>query len=276
MSPDDLVERWRAATAAAATDDNDDGDGAYTLLREHRGKRLWRYRFAAAPHDTLIVKTWQPERGPWWRRVKRRLVGERSGADNEYAMLEHLARHAPLLAVPTPMARLPHARLRGETVEAALLEDLGPCDTGTAYVKRALDGGDAAALARIERFVVDSLQALLDADVVDDDHSLINIVHAPSRGSFHRIDFEVAQRLSACRRPEHAVGDMLGRLLATHTFACQPDTAPTTRLAAALRAQLTLPPSVWRRAQATAQDFLQRQQRRTGIDTRPDLSPLGR
>lgn len=275
------VEDWASFWQLHADD-----AARYQLLRSYRGKSVYRFEMhpaagveadasGASLPRSIIVKTWHGDRGPFWRRIKRRWFGERSGCDNEFGMLGHLQTHAPVLAVPTPIACFSSHSVVGAAAEVALMEDLGDCEALGVYLGQAVREGNAAVVARIEAFVVDSVRALLlDAKVIDIDHSIVNMVRAPHTDTLHRIDFEVAQHAADCARPDRAIGDMLGRLLATHVFACQPDVATSERLALRLRQTLpALPQAVWSRAAATVNASLARQRRRTGIDTQLDLQP---
>jgi hypothetical protein len=251
----------------------------FEKLNDFRGKRIYRFALSAPGTDVaaaLIVKTWDPRRGSWLRRLKRHAFGERSGCDNEFGMLRHLYQRAPLLGAPQPIANLGLIDVLGSTVEVALISDLGPCRPALQVMERSVAQGDHESVARIDSFVIASVRSLLfDAVVVDQDHSLINMVEATRTGALHRIDFEVAQHRAAVRRPDAAIGEMLGRMVATHVYGSQPRTEISIRFMAALRGQLPeLSRAVWAKAAAEVRYALKYQRRRRGIETAVDLSPL--
>jgi hypothetical protein len=62
--------------------------------------------------------------------------------------------------------------------------------------------------------------------------------------------------------------EMLGRMIAMHAFAVQPDVDRMTRFAERLRTRLKPPTSVFRQAGIHARGMMQRQLQETGIDTR--------
>lgn len=251
----------------------------FEQVNEFRGKRIFRFRLSSAHAGggaALIVKTWDPKRGSWLRRLKRHAFGERSGCDNEFGMLRHLYERAPLLGVPRPIANLGLIDVLDSTVEVALISDLGPCRPALQVMERCVQAGDDDSVARIDNFVISSVRSLLfDAEVIDLDHSLINMVEAVRTGVLHRIDFEVAQHRSAVRRPDAAIGAMLGRMVATHVYGSQPRTEISTRFMLSLREQLPdLSRRVWTTAAAEVRYALKYQRRRRGIQTTIDLSPL--
>jgi hypothetical protein len=264
----ELVEAWQTHSHDARR---------YSLLRESLGKRV--YRFRVADEDdavTLIVKTWSLDRGSALRRLKRTIVGERGGCENEFGMARHLRRTAPSLNAPDALARFPSLEVMGKSCEVMLMDDLGQCTTASDVIKRCVSTGQVDELERLNHFIVDSVAELLfSAEVIDDDHSVINIVLSPLTGQFHRIDFEVGQFRKDCRMPERAIGGMLGRLLATYTFASQPHIQHVPQFVDMLCRRLAaLPPSVWKRALLVAHAAVERQRVKRGIDSRPDFGAV--
>jgi len=139
---------------------------------------------------------------------------------------------------------------------------------------------DMDAIDRLQHFLLQSVRAMLfDAQLVDDDHTLINMVRSNVTGRFHRIDFEIARRLKSVpergNQRNKAIGRMLGEILITHAFGCQPHTEHTTKLAHALRQSLPeLGPDVWIEARARAFRGIEMQRETQGIETHLDLSPI--
>jgi hypothetical protein len=253
----------------------------YLLLNEFRGKRI--YRFALDEHgdpklaaSSLIVKTWDPNRGSLLRQIKRRLFGERSGCENEFQMLLHLSERAPALVAPRPVASLGRSVIMGETVDVALIGDLGPCIQALRALRESVQAEDETAACAIEAFALRSVRSLIfDAQVIDNDHSLINMVRT-DKGTLHRIDFEVAQHRRDVRRPDEAIGLMLGRLVATHVYATQSHRLErSVDFMAQLRRTLPeLPRVSWQKAAEFALYKMERQHHFRGFLTRLDVSTL--
>jgi hypothetical protein len=253
----------------------------YRLLNEFRGKRI--YRFALdeqgdpdSAASTLIVKTWDPRRGSLLRQIKRQLFGERSGCVNEFQMLRHLSQRAPGLGAPLPVASLGRSEIMGQEVEVALIGDLGPCIQALRALRESVQAGDEAAACAIEAFALRSVRSLIfDAQVIDNDHSLINMV-LTAQGTLHRIDFEVAQHRRDVRRPDEATGLMLGRLIATHVYATQSHRLERSMgFMAQLRGGLPeLPRTSWQKAAEFALYKMERQLHFRGFLTRLDVSAL--
>jgi hypothetical protein len=264
----ELVEAWQ---------DNAHDAQRYALLRESQGKRVYRFRVAdEVAAKTLIVKTWSLDRGSPLRRLKRSVIGERGGCENEFGMARHLRRTAPSLNAPDALARFHSLEVMGKPCDVLLMEDLGVCTTASEFIKRCAANSQLEELDRLNHFVADSVAELLfRADVIDNDHSVINIVLSPLTGQFHRIDFEVGQFRKHCRMPERAIGGMLGRLLATYTFASQPHIQHVPRFVDVLCRRLaSLPPSVWQRALLVARAAVERQRVKRGVDSRPDFGAV--
>jgi ABC-type histidine transport system ATPase subunit len=166
-------------------------------------------------------------------------------------------------------------RVLGEQCEVLLTEDLGPVDTLMDYIGRHADDVDMQ--CEVEDFVVGSAAAmLLDARVIDDDHSVLNMVRSRATGQFHRIDFEVALSWDSSREPARDVGGMLGRMTTTYAYAFQPNVVPVERMVRRLVGELSgkVPRTAWTIAHDLATNALERQRLKHGIDMRPDLSPL--
>ena len=242
----------------------------YTLLREYRGKSVYRFAAGLPAAPTIIVKTWNPGRGSLFRRAKRALVGELSGCHNEISTLWHLEHAAPGLGAPLGFARFGDKIVQGQPCEVGLISDLGECETVAEYLKRCNASSDLQGLADIRDFIIASLRLLVcDANLIDDDHSVINMLHSRRDGTFHRIDFEIARKAGTVRWKSRALGSMLGRLMATCAFACQPDTSWVVSLAAHLQRELPfMDEPVWLQAQRELDRRLGAQFERKGIDTR--------
>lgn len=245
----------------------------YTLIREIKRKRLFRFVTGLTEPSTIIVKTWAIGRGSALSRIKRQLFVDARACEKEYQIARHLENVAPGLKVPRAIARFHRMSVLGEHCEVLLTEDLGSCDTLLAFINS--NAGDEGIRLQVEDFIVDSSRALLlDARVIDEDHSAVNMVRSASAGDFHRIDFEVAEPWDRCLSPARAIGGMLARLTVSYAFACQPEVKPVERLVGrlVLALQDAIPRRAWTIAYQTALRALERQRVSKGIDMRPDLS----
>src|SRR5690606_21644066 len=159
----------------------------------------------------------------WLDRLKRATLGQLNGCENEFKVLRHLANAAPGLRAPVAYARFRSHRVLGEMAEVALMSDVGRCQTAISLLSEAVRKDDAQAITAVNEFLARSLRdVLFAANLIDVDHTLINIVKSHDTGHFHRIDFEIARRREDVRKVNAGIGQMLGALLATHAFATQP------------------------------------------------------
>jgi len=109
---------------------------------------------------------------------------------------------------------------------ALFLEDLGSCALALEHVKALIRDGKEAELEAFEADVLDITQKLVRARLIDADHTFVNLVVDPA-GTLYRLDYEIARRVLSVSLANKAYGTMLGRLLASYTFAVQPDVPRT-------------------------------------------------
>ena len=256
-------------------------ESRYALLNEYGGKRIYRFALNASAEagtlpSSIIVKTWRADRGTLFDRIKRRTVGQLSGCENEFKILRHLARVAPSLNAPIAFDRFGSERVLGQSGEVVLMSDIGPCQRLIDFLSEAVRNNDSEGINRLQSFLAHSVRTMLfTAQIVDDDHTLINMVRSTTTGEFHRIDFEIARRLKKISDPNRAIGRMLGEILVTHAFGCQPHTKHTTALALALYEALPeLNRDVWNEAHRFALTGIEHQREHQGIETHLDLSPI--
>ncbi len=232
---------------------------ACLVLKERSGDcRVVRVRDTDG--NSAIVKLWNR---PGVAGMLRRLTGTGSMTREKQA-LERLA--AAGLRVPKVLGfeRLESAEL--PFTDALVLEDLGECVTALEHAKALSRLQKDAELARFLGQVVDLTVGMLEAGISDRDHSFNNVV-ATSGGDAARLDLEIARADTSDR----AIGDMLGRLLATLVFALQPDVEPVTRFASALRERISPSARALARARAKMEEMLAVQWRDRGIQTRVEL-----
>lgn len=201
----DLVDQ-----VLAGTDEGGDGDDP---VYANRGKTVYR---TSTEGMSCVVKLFE-RRGP--RAMAQRLRG-RLNIHNEVAALERLAPTS--VTVPALLGR---ARLRREHApysDALVLSDLGDVDGLILTYWATLDepGDHTARFDAYEQAVVALTTTMIDAGVLDRDHSMLNIVDLAD-GTLARIDFEVARCVPQGHREPALVGAMLGRLIGTFVYATQ-------------------------------------------------------
>jgi hypothetical protein len=101
-----------------------------------------------------------------------------------------------------------------------VIEDLGTITRGVDFVKQSLMREDFNSLHRLENTAIHMTHRMLEAGITDIDHQLNNIVIDVEQSVF-RIDFECARHWRFGPISNIAIGQMLGRLIISHVFACQ-------------------------------------------------------
>lgn len=191
-----------------------------------------------------------------------------SMARREWRAHRHLERSG--LAVPQLLQFFKLRCRDGRRFEVIVMEDLGPTRNGLVYLKDLLAAGDEAGVRRFEERVMALTSHLLDAGIVDEDHQLLNIVINGTDRPI-RIDFECARRFASDVPPVMDYGRMIGRLVVTHAYACQPELTRTECFARRLAEHLDPPRAVLDRAEAQIAHELARQRKNKGIDSRLKL-----
>jgi len=219
---------------------------------------LMRVTDVAGGVESVIVKAWRV------RNLKERAQAalRLSMARREWRAHQHLEG----AGVPVPRL-LDFFRVRcrdGRRFEAMIVQDLGRTTNGLVHLKELLAAGDEAAVRRFEDRVVDLTAQLLRAGVVDVDHQLRNIVLNGSEMPI-RIDFECARRFSNGAPPANAYSGMIGRLVVSHAYACQPDLDRTERFAIRLAERLQPSREVLYGAAGWVSQALKRQRVQSGI-----------
>ncbi len=218
----------------------------------------------SAESGSLIVKFWLARN--FGERCKQ-LAGLSNGR-REWRSHRYL--YAQGLALPEPMAYLNWSAGKAR-IEAFAAEDLGPTTQALKLLKAAVRLDDAAEVARIEAAVIALTRTMVAAGVTDVDHQLRNIVLTPD-GRMFRLDVECAKRWLLGRIPDAALGVMIGRLITSHAYACQPQLNWTEDFARRLASALSPSRSVLRYAQKEIDTLMARQQARQGIDSRLSLA----
>ncbi len=229
-----------------------------------RGFRLV-VRRTAEDGTPIIVKFWARP-GP--KGLGRRLLGQ-SAARYEFRNLRMMEE----LGVAAPKAygygKAPK-NLAGYT-DAVVMEDLGECETAGSYLKGLIRAGDEAAVTRFEDDLIRMTVILARAQIIDFDHSMVNIVVKDADPI--RLDLEKARRVPWIGLRSGLYARMIGQLLGTFVFAVQPDTDRAARFAERLFADLAPSPSIVAGAQTHLDFLLKRQKDDKNIDMILKLPP---
>ena len=220
-----------------------------------------------APLDdrgSVVVKLWTR---PGVRGTIRQI--SRTGPlDRELRVLRHLRRFG--VDVPDVLGscrvRSPHVPY----TNALVLEDLGRVGTAMDHLKDLIASRSGQAANDFEDQIIELTRKIVDARVIDADHSMMNIVMT-DEGRPARLDFEIARRVSSPRWSPRTWGAMIGRLVATHAFTVQPDVERARRFALRLANHIRPPAVVLRRAAALVEQMMETQRHEDGIDTRIHL-----
>jgi hypothetical protein len=213
---------------------------------------------------SIVIKLWARTGAKGWiRRLARR-----APADIEWRNLLRFSRIG--IVVPTPLGRSYITPPISGYTEALCLEDLGDCQLSTDYLKGLLEAKSEDEAQHFESTLIDMTGRIIDAGIIDVDHSLANVLVRAS-GQVIRLDLELARRVYLPHLFATKFGEMIGRLVGMHAFAVQPDTARTERFYDLLCKRLRPSQRVLNVARKYANNMLIQQRRQFGIDTRLEL-----
>lgn len=235
--------------------------GSSEVLKGRSKDRGLMIRLSHCEAESFIVKVWRI-RG-WSERIKS-LLGV-SLAQREWRVHRHLKQSGLMVPRLVQFLRVPGGS--GRLFEVIVVEDLGPTRNGLVYLKDLLEAGNEEAIRSFEASVLDMTSQLLKAGIVDVDHQLRNIV-VDGRDQPIRIDFECARRFFLGFPPLITYALMIGRLVVSHAYACQPALTRTECFARRLAEHLHPPRAVLNRADAHVRQELSRQRDTTGLDSR--------
>jgi hypothetical protein len=151
-----------------------------------------------------------------------------------------------------------------------VVEDLGPLSSGLAYLKGLISEGNQSVANDFEDVVIETTVAIIRARMLDVDNNLNNF-GVTRGGTVYRLDIECARRWRGFRPPRDLYGAMIGRLVYSHAFACQPALERTQIFATKLAERLDAPKSVLERAYEEIKMGLALQKHEIGVDSRLEL-----
>ena len=238
-------------------------EGVSIVHKRSRGRGVL-LRVPTERRCTVVVKAWAATR----MRDRLKKVTGLSNARREWRMHQRL--YAAGLPMPEPLAY----RLWSTgacSYEMLVVEDLGKLVRSMVCLKHSIRRGDADEVRRIEDTILDMTVRMLAAGVSDIDHQLNNIVMAAD-GRLVRLDVECATHWRFRTMSEEALGAMIGRLVSTHAFACQPDLAHTEDFANRLAQAIEASPGALRHAKTRIDAALARQRLKNGPDSQLSLA----
>ena len=249
---------WRQLVAAVAS-------GATTgrLLRAKRPD-VRVFRASLADGGSVIVKLWNRGGVRHWLRSLRGRCEPRQEARALARLNEH--------SVPSPrlLAAFRLGPAEAPSTHAMVVEDLGECERVVELVELLTCAREEARVTDIERQVVHITAGMIDAGVLDLDHSLNNMLMPPT-GVIARVDLEFAVCCEAAARRPRLYGTMLGRLIGTYTFAVQPRLDRVSDFAERLYDRVSPPKAVRRHARRYVSKMMAKQRQVHGIKCQPVL-----
>ena len=220
-------------------------------------------RASTGEDRTVIIKTWRLSS----HRDRLKRLAWMSNTRREWRIHRYL--HESGVRVPEALAYRAGRGERGP-YELIVLEDLGPLTDAVSYLKSCLRAGDERGARRLENEVIENTARMIANRALDIDNKLNNFGVTAS-GELYRLDLECARRWRFRSLPTSIYGKMIGHLVASHAFACQPHLARTEACAGKLAEALKPPQAVLVAARASLEAVLLRQKKRRGIESRLSL-----
>jgi hypothetical protein len=210
--------------------------------------------------DSIVVKMWSR---PDLNGSVRRLLGV-AACNHEWRNLVRMNEFG--MAVPRPLGFSRVVPDIAGYTDVLFMEDLGECELATEYLKRLIRAGGDQQASSFEDVQIDMASQMLAAGMLDVDHGVHNIVVQPS-GRPVKLDVELGRRVFWPKLFPKMYGTMLGRMIAMHAFAVQPDEGRMTRFAQRLFERLRPPARALALAGVYARGMMQKQLAGTGINT---------
>lgn len=236
-----------------------------SILHQRPNGRGTLLRIRDAGSTSMIVKLW-PVRT---NRERLKCALRISNGRREWRIHSYLARVG--LHVPAPIGYAELVLSPSQRYELMAVQDLGQTTRGLPYLKQCIQHQDEVRVQRFEDEVIEVARVLMRSRIVDVDHQLNNFV-VSGRDEIARIDFECARRWLPGRAPVDELGRMIGRLICTHVYACQPDIERSEAFAARISERLQLPRQVFSAANALIVRNLGKQAEHRGIDSQLRLA----
>jgi Lipopolysaccharide kinase (Kdo/WaaP) family len=220
----------------------------------------WVLRVADPDAGSVIVKIWNLYTVQ--ERLKR-LFG-RSNALREWAV--HRYAFEQQLAVPKPISFGAVRYSRRQSLDVMVSQDLKNCTNALQYFKQLLMTADEKVISDFEERLIQLTVQFIRVGITDVDHQMNNLLVAGS-GKIYRIDLECARRHWYTRFQQIDLGHMLGRLICSHVYACQPDVQRSQMFAERLVRQLYPSDRSLAIAKETVSSSLEQQRQKNNVDS---------
>jgi len=149
-------------------------------------------------------------------------------------------------------------------------EDLGSTTTATKVLNKYISNKNEVAINDLEYKIISLTEILFSNGIVDPDNILANML-IDHNGKFWRIDFELAQKAKFSNSLVGLRGKMIGRLIASYTWAVQPELWRVQQFSSKLANTLILSENVKTKALKVFNEHVNKQYDEIGIDSRTSL-----
>ena len=237
---------------------------SFEELKSKGPRRVIRYPIES--DKSVILKIWAG------RSLKTRLAGllRISSVCREARSLLRAKRLG--VRVPSPLGFATVSWKGGVHGGAIVLEDLGNCAPAMSFIKDRIANAEEDRLAVFESRIVEMTAAMVRGNLLDEDHGILNMVVAEGDQPI-RLDLERARRVISRNIRYRLYGRMLGRLLATYTFAVQPETQRTFELAIRLKEETRPSRFAWEQTKEYVEERMRVQREQKGYKMTVQLPP---
>lgn len=214
-------------------------------------------RVTGLPNQSLILKLWNRS---YLSRLARKMSASMPG-QRERRVLTALIQAG--IQAPRPLSVF---NLKaGPFNHAMFQEDLGDCVSAYDHIKHLMAEGREEEQALLLDDIVEMTVKMINAGIIDVDHSFYNIVLTPG-GDLARLDLELAE-LGQADLHTQKYGNMIGMLLGSYTFTVQPRTDLVTKFSKSLVDALKPPEEVLAVVEKFVAEKIMIQSQETGIIT---------
>ncbi len=229
---------------------------AFDVLRAKR-ENVQTVRVRVEGDRTVVLKMWDVSGVIAAIRARLRTTN----AEREWTALRRL--HEAGVSVPAPLGR---ARLEeGDgAFDVIAVEDLGACvRAGDVLSSLVADGADDE-IATITDGFIEIMAGMVASGVLDTDNTTTNYLLPPGAAPV-RVDLELARVVTRPEKQPKLYGTMLGRLMASYTFAVHAEPERAAAFLGRIVDRLRPSPAVVSGALTCLREGLERHGRETGI-----------
>lgn len=229
------------------------------IIYRHRNRVV--IRSPDVEHGTVIIKMYA--RPDWKGRIRR---WTRSGScDHEWRGLMDFERIG--VRVPKPLGHCFIPENPQGFTDAIAMEDLGECVSATGHLKQLIKEKRESDHIEFDSQLIALTKNIIDGGFADTDHSLVNAL-VRADGEVCRLDVELARRVYSRTLAWRSYGRMFGRLLASYTYAVQPNVGVVESFAIRIKASVHPSQRVWCFANEIIRRAMMRQYHQIGLMTK--------